>query len=204
MNIPFEGLLPYRVMALAVLAIFYGVYLGKQVLLRKKGIRAMQMGEGKEKKVNRVETLMGIATVGVIVAQLMSIIFGWNHMPDGCRFTGFLVGLVGDAVFISSVVCMKDSWRVGIPEEDKTKLVTNGIYAFSRNPAFLGFDLQYIGVLLMFGNLLTLGFTVFAMVMLHKQILQEEEYMRKTFGAEYEEYCKKVWGRYLGVTKKIG
>nr|WP_325196398.1 methyltransferase [uncultured Oscillibacter sp.] len=45
------------------------------------------------------------------------------------------------------------------------KLVTDGIYRYSRNPAFLGFDLQYIGVLLMYCNLLTGMFTVFAMVM---------------------------------------
>ncbi len=43
---------------------------------------------------------------------------------------------------------MKDSWRAGIPDSDKTELVTTGIYKYSRNPAFLGFDLQYMGVLL--------------------------------------------------------
>ena len=34
-----------------------------------------------------------------------------------------------------------------------------GIYRYSRNPAFLGFDLMYAGVLLLYGNLLTLGFS---------------------------------------------
>lgn len=82
-----------------------------------------------------------------------------------------------------SVLCMKDSWRAGIPDKDKTELVTTGIYRFSRNPAFLGFDLMYVGVLLLYGNLLTLGFSVFAIVMLHLQILQEERYLVNTFGA---------------------
>ena len=54
---------------------------------------------------------------------------------------------------------MKDSWRAGIPEKDKTELVTGGIYAFCRNPAFLGFDLMYIGVLCMYCNILTGAFT---------------------------------------------
>ena len=40
---------------------------------------------------------------------------------------------------------MKDSWQAGIPDKDKTELVTTGIYRFSRNPAFLGFDLMYVG-----------------------------------------------------------
>ena len=92
---------------------------------------------------------------------------------------------------------MKDSWRAGIPSKDKTELVTTGIYRYSRNPAFLGFDFMYVGVLLMYGNLLTLGFSAFAMVMLHLQILQEERYLENTFGADYIAY-KQQGFRYLG------
>lgn len=90
--------------------------------------------------------------------------------------------MLGDVIFLLSVLCMKDSWRAGIPDKDKTELVTTGIYRFSRNPAFLGFDLMYIGVLLLYGNLLTLGFSLFAMMMLHLQILQEERFLASTFG----------------------
>ena len=77
--------------------------------------------------------------LGVPIAQLMSIVFEWNHLTASTRFTGFLIGLLGDGIFLISVICMKDSWRVGIPNKDKTKLVTTGIYRFSRSPAFLGF-----------------------------------------------------------------
>ena len=63
--------------------------------------------------------------------------------------------------------------------------------------AFLGFDLMYVGVLLLYGNLLTLVFSAFAIVMLHLQILQEERYLVNTFGAQYQEYCRHVF-RYLG------
>ena len=100
-------------------------------------------------------------------------------------------------IFLLSVLFMKDSWRAGIPDQDKTELITTGIYRFSRNPAFLGFDLMYIGVLLMYGNLLTLGFSVFAIVMLHLQILQEEQYLASAFGAPYQRYKDQVF-RYLG------
>ena len=92
---------------------------------------------------------------------------------------------------------MKDSWRAGIPDADRTVLVTGGIYAYSRNPAFLGFDLMYIGVLLMYCNLLTGMFTVFAIAMLHLQILQEERYLAAAFGEEYRAYRRQVL-RYLG------
>ena len=197
MKLSLEEHFPYALLALIVLAVFYGIYFGKVLAQKRRGIQTRQIGRRKEKSIHTVEVLMSIATLGAPMAQLMSIAFGWNHLPAGARFTGFLVGLLGDDIFLLSVLCMKDSWRAGIPDKDKTELVTTGIYRYSRNPAFLGFDFMYVGVLLMYGNLLTLGFSVFAMVMLHLQILQEERYLVNTFGAPYQEYCRHVF-RYLG------
>ena len=197
MKLPLEASLPFRILTIMVLAVFYGIYLVKQWGQKRRGIQTMQIGRRKETQSHTVETLMGIATVGIIPAQLLSIGFGWSHLPAGARFTGFCVGMVGDLIFLISVLCMKDSWRAGIPEQTRTELVTDGIYRYSRNPAFLGFDLQYLGVLLMYCNLLTEMFTVFAIVMLHLQILQEERYLTAAFGAEYLEYRHQVL-RYLG------
>ena len=194
-KIPLEEYIDYRMMALLVLAVFYGIYLSKQWRQKRRGIRTMQIGRRKD--THAVETLMGISTVGIIPAQLLSIVMGWSHLGANARFTGFCIGLSGDLIFLISVLSMKDSWRAGIPKGDRTKLVKDGIYAYSRNPAFLGFDLQYIGVLLMYCNLLTGLFTVFAIVMLHMQILQEEKYLTSAFGSEYLEYRHQVY-RYLG------
>ena len=202
MKYPLEEKLPDALLALLVLAVFYGIYFAKMLAQKRRGIQTRQIGRRKEKSIHTVELLMSIATLGAPIAQLMSIAFGWNHLPAGAGFTGFLIGMLGDGIFLLSVLCMKDSWRAGIPDKDKTELVTTGIYRYSRNPAFLGFDFMYIGVLLMYGNLLTLGFSVFAMVMLHLQILQEERYLANTFGAPYREYCGRV-ARYLG-RKKFG
>ena len=196
MSYPLEEKLPYPWLALLVLAMFYGIYFVKMLAQHRHGIRTNQIGRRKESSIHTVETLMSVATLGAPTAQIMSIAFGWNHLPAYARFTGFCIGMLGDAIFLISVLCMRDSWRAGIPDKDKTSLVTTGIYRYSRNPAFLGFDLQYIGVLLMYCNLLTAGFTVFAIVMLHLQILQEERYLTRTFGTAYTDYCRRV-RRYL-------
>ena len=37
---------------------------------------------------------------------------------------------------------MENSWRIGIDLETKAKLVTNGLFSFSRNPIFFGMILQ--------------------------------------------------------------
>ena len=192
-----EEQFPYALSALSVLAVFYGIYFAKQLAQKRRGIKTRQIGRRKEKHLHTVEMLMSVATLCAPAAQLLSIACGWNCMPAGARFTGFCVGMMGDAIFLLSVLCMKDSWRAGIPDSDKTALVTNGIYKYSRNPAFLGFDFMYIGVLLMYGNPLTLVFSAFAAVMLHLQILQEEQYLADTFKEDYLAYKKQVF-RYLG------
>ncbi len=95
---------------------------------------------------------MSAATVLAPTAQLLAVVFDVSCMPRGVRIAGFVTGMTCDAIFLAAVLCIKDSWRAGIPENDKTDIVTSGIYAFSRNPAFLGFDIMYIGVFLMYAN----------------------------------------------------
>ncbi len=193
----FEEKLPYSVLTLVALAVFYAIYFGKMLAQKRRGIRTRQIGSCKEKSLHTIELLMSVATLGIVPAQILSIVFGLSCLPGGVRFTGFLIALLGDGIFLAAVLCMRDSWRAGIPAQDKTEIVTTGIYAFSRNPAFLGFDFMYIGVLLLYCNPLTAAFTAFAIVILHLQILQEEKYMAATFGATYLAYRKKVL-RYLG------
>lgn len=197
MKYPIEEHMPYFALALVVLVLFYTVYFVKMLIQHKHGIKTRQIGRRKEKDIHMVELLMSIATLAAPAAQLISIAFGWSCMPSGARFTGFLIGMLGDIIFLISVVCMKDSWRAGIPDKDKTELVTNGIYKFSRNPAFLGFDFMYAGVLLMYFNPLTAVFSLFAAITLHLQILQEEKYLTSVFGSSYTAYKSRVF-RYLG------
>lgn len=197
MEYPVEKVISYPLLALFVLAVFYGIYFVKMLAQKRRGIRTLQIRQRKEKSIQTVELLMSIATLGVVIAQLVSILFGWSCLPTNARFTGFCTGMLGDLIFLLSVLCMKDSWRAGIPDKDHTELVTSGIYRFSRNPAFLGFDFMYVGVMLMYCNLLTVPLTVFAIVMLHLQILQEERYLDETFGEAYREYKRHTF-RYLG------
>ena len=44
---------------------------------------------------------------------------------------------------------------------------------------------------------LVAAISLFAIVMLHLQILQEERYLTEAFGAPYRAYCRRVF-RYLG------
>ncbi len=187
-----------KTIGLLILAVFYAVYIGKMMLQKRKGIQTDQIAKGKQKtKVFYIELAMKIATYSVVPAEVFSLFFAPPYLPQAFVAVGVVLGFIGDILFIVSVITMKDSWRAGIAENDKTKIITSGIYSISRNPAFLAFDCVYVGLLLIAFNWILLVLSVFAMTMLHLQILQEETFLSKTFGAEYNIYKSKV-RRYLG------
>lgn len=188
----------FRVFGIFILVVFYGCYFIKMFVQRAHGIKTDHIGKDKKGIAKNIEILMKTATVWVFIAELVSICIGTASFDAWVRYLGAVIAIVGDIVFIISVITMKDSWRAGVSENEKTVLVQSGIYSFSRNPAFLGFDLVYIGMMLMFSNLPLCIATVFAAVMLHLQIVNvEEEFLLRAFGEEYLVYKKKV-NRYFG------
>lgn len=188
--------------AIVELLIFYTIYVVKMIKQKKKGIKTNQMAKGqKEKKVMVVERTLSIVSWVIVVVQLISIWNQFSWLRSNARLDGILLGIAGDIVFGISVYTMRDSWRAGIPEKDQTKMVTDGIYRYSRNPAFLGFYLLYIGILLVFFNPVLLAMTLLTILVFHLQVLQEEKFLEKAFGEEYVEYRKTVF-RYLGRKKR--
>lgn len=188
----------FQIIAIVILTVFYGCYFTKMISQRKKGIQTDQIGKGKVGFVKFIEVTMKIITIIVPIAEIISIILNTSVLPVWVRIVGICIAVTGVAVFITSVVTMRDSWRAGVSKTDKTELVTSGIYSFSRNPAFLGFDLVYIGILLMFFNLILFIISVFGVVIFHLQIVNvEEDFLIDTFREEYINYKKKVC-RYFG------
>lgn len=181
-----------------ILGIFYAIYLGKMLSQKKKGIRTDQMGRGKsDRKRARVEITLKIESYLIVVVQMISIFYGHSALRYTGKTAGIVLGVLGDLCFLTAVITMADSWRAGIAEKDETSLVQSGIYRFSRNPAFLGFELVYTGILLMFYNRVLLFFTVLTFFLFHLQILQEERYLADVFKEDYLSYRKKVC-RYFG------
>ena len=114
MKVPWEDKLPCAALALLVLAVFYGIYFAKMLAQKRRGIQTRQIGRRREKDIHTVEVLMSMATLGAPIAQLLSIAFGWSHLPANAQFTGFCIGMLGDVIFLLSVLCMKDSGRASL------------------------------------------------------------------------------------------
>lgn len=184
-----------KILALGLMAIFYICYFAKMMKQRKQGIRTDQLGKDKTGFLRFVEITLKTATYLLPVLQIVSIIL---YFPNARSAFGIGIEMLGVAAFVASVTEMKDNWRAGVQRKDKTNLVTTGVYAISRNPAFLGFILMYIGIVCAFFNWYLLIATVFTVVLFHLQIVKvEEPFLIEAFGQEYLAYQKKVC-RYFG------
>ena len=173
----------FQVSALMILTFFYVCYIGKMILQKKAGIQTDQMGKGKEGLTKWIEIIMKVATYLVVVVEVVSIVLDFTCFAGGMRIAGLILSSMGLILFVITVYTMKDSWRAGASHSDKTKLVTSGIFQISRNPAFFGFDLVYIGMLCMFFNWFLFVVSVFAIMMFHIQIVKNEEpFLLETFG----------------------
>jgi len=188
---------------LTILSAFYITYLAKMMLLRSQGITGNLLGKGnKNKKALIIELFLRAVTFIGAVIQYASVIFQkavWS-IPINLTIQtiGFVLTFIGVVFFILAVVTMRNNWRAGFSSEQKTNLVTGGIYRISRNPAFVGFDLLYIGCALAFPNIVNSAAAVMSVILFHIQILGEEGYLASAFGQEYEKYQIKVnryWGR---------
>jgi protein-S-isoprenylcysteine O-methyltransferase Ste14 len=187
----------FQIIATAGMAVFYLAYFIKALFQRSKGIKTGQMGgSSKSPQVLRVERILGTATLLAPAVELASIFLNTSRFSNPFRCFGLVLVGIGDVLFLLAMGTMRDSWRAGIPEKDTTEMISNGIYRISRNPAFLGFDLTYIGYYLAFDNVILLAATLFAITALHLQILEEEKFLEARFGENYLEYKKKT-GRYF-------
>jgi len=107
-------------------------------------------------------------------------------LGTGFVVAGLLVSFAGAGLFR----------RLGtavIPYKPATRLVTSGIYRWTRNPMYLGMALIYLGVAAFFNSLSSLVLLPLVLVTVQTQVIaREEAYLERAFGAEYVAYKKRV------------
>ena len=108
-------------------------------------------------------------------------------------YFGILLLILGFIILISAVrLFRKDKTTVNpLSPEQATKLVTDGIFKYSRNPMYLGMALV-LGSIAVFFNLIggIILVALFCAYITKFQILPEERAMRDLFSDDFDKYTK--------------
>jgi protein-S-isoprenylcysteine O-methyltransferase Ste14 len=184
---------------LGALAIVFllGMVLSRVLLLKRRGIAAMKFGE-----IDKKDFL--IPPFAVFYFYLVfAAAFGWPSVSAQRFFHSAPVAWVGVAacatglvLLLGSLISFGRSFRIGIDTDRPDTLITSGIFAFSRNPIYVAFACVLIGEFLIFPNWILLVYIVGFCLVVHRQVLREEDYLRLHYGGEYLDYCRRV-RRYL-------
>jgi len=79
------------------------------------------------------------------------------------------------------------------PFDPPRRLVVAGPYRWVRNPMYIGAGLALIGASLFYWSLAMITYSILFFIIAHIfVILYEEPILKRTFGLEYEVYCRRV------------
>jgi protein-S-isoprenylcysteine O-methyltransferase Ste14 len=116
--------------------------------------------------------------------------------PETCTIpilSRSLVRIIGWTIFTLGFICYLITMRKFLKEFSKGKLVTDGIFSFSRNPLYASWILFIMpSIALTADNWIFLIPALAMYVFFRLSIKEEEENLSRIFGEEYLEYKKKV------------
>jgi len=110
------------------------------------------------------------------------------------QVTGMVIAIGGGAL---AVWCIASFAVVGrgtpAPFDPPRRLVVRGPYAVVRNPMYIGAGLALGGASLFYQSPTLLGYAAVFLLATHGFVLlYEEPTLRRTFGKDYESYCRQV------------
>lgn len=134
----------------------------------------------------------------VVVAAWRSV---WAlPLPDVIAVAaGLILALLGLFFLVAGIVALGSFERMS--GMDTSKLITHGVYRWSRNPQNLGWGLCLLGVALLGNSGLGLLLAGLFWVMFAIYVPMEEKFLEDVYGDPYREYCA-VAPRYFGWPRK--
>lgn len=185
-----------RYFAVATVIILILLVISRVILMRRMGIRAFMFGE-MDKKDFLIPPFVLLFFYIILSGAFGLPILGSELFKSGIAgWVGVAVCIAALAFFLLALISFGKSFRVGIDEEHPGSLVTSGVFAFSRNPIYTAFGLVLLGIFLIIPNWILLIYLVLGIWLFNRQVLREEDSLKKIYGEEYLVYCKRV-RRYL-------
>ena len=107
--------------------------------------------------------------------------------------SGSLFFVFGVALNISGFFTQRHAGTDPIPFNPTTRIVTRGLYRYTRNPMYIGFALWTFGIAILADSLWMLAAVPVGLVLTDLLIVRREEaYLERKFGEEYLRYKREV------------
>lgn len=135
-----------------------------------------------------------LASLVYLVVELAGAGTGLRVAP-ALRALAVALLAAGSLLVSGAIATLGPHARVGLPKEE-TRLRTDGLYRFSRNPIYLGAYLICAASVLYSPHWLPIVSGGVASALHHRIVLAEERFLAARFGAEWEAYRARV-RRYL-------
>ncbi len=180
---------------------FILVFVVRSVLFWKKtGINPLTFNKTDDAHGFNGKVFTAISVIELIVVGLYAFKNDWyEYLLPFWYLENPVLQKIGWGFLILSLIVvwiaqtqMANSWRIGIDENNRTNLVTNGLFSISRNPIFLGIMMANIGLFLVIPNAFTLLIISLSTISINTQIRLEEEFLKREFGNDYVNYTIKV------------
>lgn len=191
------------VLALILLGIFYAVAFGLRTWqhLRATGSTGFRGISGRPGSVEWFGGVFFAAGIALSLAAALGETAGWLPplWEPGSTSTvlGILITLAGISATYIAQVSMGDSWRIGVQEGERTRLVAEGPFAVVRNPIFSCMLLTAAGLVVLMPNSLSVASFLALLIAVELQVrFVEEPYLLRAHGQQYRDYCSRV-GRFL-------
>lgn len=116
----------------------------------------------------------------------------WYLEKAELYYTGWILLVLSLILIIIAQYQMAESWRIGIDLKNSVELVQNGVFAYSRNPIYIGIIFSKIALFLIIPNAFTLLTSVVSTICVHIQVRLEEAHLFGCFQDDYEKYSSQV------------
>lgn len=140
--------------------------------------------------------LFRIAFAGVALWPPMTAFMHWGSAaagaPDVLRAAGLLACFAGAAIALVAQIGMGRSWRIGTAAGALGPIVDSGLFAWSRNPAFVGQALLFVGAAVATSDIVVALCALCCIVAIAIQVPIEERALLATFGEPYRAYMQRV------------
>jgi len=137
--------------------------------------------------------------IGFVLVFLPARVLEWSGIvrPAAAGPLQIAGTIVGAAGAVLALWCVLTFAVVGkgtpAPFDPPRRLVVRGPYRFVRNPMYLGAGLALAGAALFYESTAVLGYTGLFLMVTHLFVVwYEEPTLRRSFGEDYEAYCRRV------------